>query len=164
MPQHQTTKSPHADLIERANASLRAAGLRVTNARLDVLAMLLQQQRAMSHTEMQEALPVIDRVTLYRALDCLVEAGLAHKIVGDDRITRFRSGAAHVETLGAKGRAQHQHGHFQCLECAKVFCLEQAPITALVQSQLVASLRPGFSAQGIELTIKGYCDLCNHSR
>ena len=161
---HPPTQSDPVEFATQATLRLRTTGVRVTSARVEVLALLLQQQRAMSHTEMQEALPVTDRVTLYRALDCLAEVGLAHKIVGDDRITRFRSGTAHGDAPQAGRSAQHQHGHFQCLACAKVFCLEQTPISAQVHTQLHASLRPGFTAQGIELTIKGLCDLCNDSK
>jgi Fur family ferric uptake transcriptional regulator len=49
-----------------------------------VLSVLLDTKRALSHLEVQDALPEMDRVTLYRALDCLTEAGLTHKIPGDD--------------------------------------------------------------------------------
>ena len=63
-----------------AQAQLRGLALRVTQARLDVLSLLLRTPRAMSHLEMQEHLPAMDRVTLYRALDCLAQAGFAPKI------------------------------------------------------------------------------------
>ncbi|WMW80978.1 transcriptional repressor [Undibacterium cyanobacteriorum] len=150
------------DGAAEARSALRSVGLRVTTPRISVLSLLLLQQRAMSHTEMQEDLPEIDRVTLYRSLDSLAEAGLAHKIIGDDRITRFRFGTAH-STQHVNGQQSHQHGHFQCLRCAKVFCLEQAPMIDLIEAQLRASLRPGFAAQSVEMTIKGWCDQCNES-
>lgn len=148
----------------QAKEHLRLALVRVTVARIDVLSLLLAQQRAMSHTELQEALPQMDRVTLYRALDCLADAGLAHKIIGDDRVFRFRMGGA-GHNASVQDAMAHQHGHFQCTRCAKVFCLDQPQFSRDLQQQLGATLaataQQGFATHGIELTIKGWCDLCN---
>ncbi|MDP5007529.1 MAG: transcriptional repressor, partial [Glaciimonas sp.] len=65
-----------------------------------------------------------DRVTLYRALDCLTDAGLAHKIAGDDRVFLYSASAEFAGNIDSLPRAQHQHGHFKCTRCAKVFCLD----------------------------------------
>src|SRR5450830_56961 len=62
-----------------ATALLLANGVRATGARSQVLAVLLDSKRALSHLEVQSALPAMDRVTLYRALDCLTDAGIAIK-------------------------------------------------------------------------------------
>lgn len=145
-----------------ASSLLSDAGVRVTGARLNVLSELLASQRALSHLEVQDALPEMDRVTLYRALDCLTDAGLAHKISGDDRVFRYSTGS---ETAGNKEHpAQHQHGHFKCTRCARVFCLDdtqQPPgLRQQLQSSLQASLGRGFQSHDIELTIKGWCADC----
>lgn len=145
-----------------ASALLSAAGVRVTDARLNVLSELLSSQRALSHLEVQDALPDMDRVTLYRALDCLTDAGLAHKISGDDRVFRYSTGS---ETAGNKDHpAQHQHGHFKCTRCARVFCLDDAKQPPGLREQLQATLQTtlgrGFQSHDIELTIKGWCADC----
>ncbi len=153
-----------------AELKLRQAAVRVTPARLEVLGTLLNKQRAMSHNEMQDALPAMDRVTLYRALDCLADAGLAHKITGDDRVFRFSTGSEVGDTDDTKQTlmtTQHQHGHFQCTRCAKVFCLEQPDAANTLRDQLQATLvstaLKGFQSHHIEVTIKGWCDRCSHS-
>lgn len=153
-----------------AEAKLRQAEVRVTQARLDVLSLLLSKQRAMSHNEMQDAFPAMDRVTLYRALDCLADAGLAHKITGDDRVFRFSTGNEVQQTADVKHALmpqQHQHGHFQCTRCAKVFCLEQPDAANTLRDQLQTTLAStalkGFQSHDIEVTIKGWCDACNHA-
>lgn len=151
-----------------AEHKLRAAQVRVTQARLEVLSVLLTQHRAMSHTEMQDALPAMDRVTLYRGLDCLADAGLAHKITGDDRVFRFSTGSepgAPTQAAQQINPVQHQHGHFKCTRCNKVFCLEQPAASHTLSDQLQATLDStalkGFQSHDIEVTIKGWCDRCN---
>ncbi|MFA9275793.1 MAG: Fur family transcriptional regulator [Candidatus Aquirickettsiella gammari] len=153
--------------LSLAEVKLRQTQVRVTQARKEVLSVLLVQQRALSHTEMQDALPAMDRVTLYRALDCLADAGLAHKITGDDRVFRFSTGhepAQHASSVDKLTPAQHQHGHFQCTRCAKVFCLEQPDAGHTLRDQLQATLEAtvakGFQSHAIEVTIKGWCERC----
>jgi Fur family ferric uptake transcriptional regulator len=166
-----------------AESQLRRASIRITRVRVKVLAALLAAKRAFSHQEIQDTFADMDRVTLYRALDCLTEAGLAHKISGDDRIFRYSAGNDHADrnTVSPTGGsiAQHQHGHFKCTLCAKVFCLEKsdavfasgasAKSVALrstwrqqLENELQKTLGEGFRSHEIELTIKGWCADCAH--
>lgn len=167
-----------------AEARLRDASVRITAARVKVLAALLGARCAFSHQDIQDAFSDMDRVTLYRALDCLTDAGLAHKIAGDDRVFRYSAGTDHAEQDGVvqTGRQsmQHQHGHFKCTRCAKVFCLEnnsdtgplagalsesskqQSALRRQLQSALQETLGKGFQSHDIELTIKGWCADCAH--
>ena len=78
-PETRATRKP-SDSPARAEAQLRGASVRLTDARVKVLAALLDAERAFSHQDVQEAFADMDRVTLYRALDCLTDSGLAHKI------------------------------------------------------------------------------------
>jgi len=146
-----------------ATALLLANGVRATGARSQVLAVLLDSKRALSHLEVQSALPAMDRVTLYRALDCLTDAGIAHKISGDDRVFRYSTGNESA-SAGAAAGSQHTHGHFKCTRCTRVFCLDDEQQPDLMyeqwQSRLQNALGPGFQSQEIELTIKGWCAEC----
>lgn len=153
----------HEAFIPQATAMLRDAALRVTQARLKVLACLLAGDEALSHNELHPLLPGMDRVTLYRALDALVEAQLAHKIATNDRAFRYHVGPdRHVTSV-----SEHQHGHFKCTGCGKVFCLTptQRKRTLLDQLQkaLQQSMEPGFQGHDVELTIKGWCAACARS-
>lgn len=144
----------------RAEHLLRDARARVTAARIQVLAALLDAPRALTHQDVQESLRDMDRVTLYRTLDFLTEAGLAHKIAADDRVFRYSAGAEH----GAQeaGAPHHQHGHFKCTRCAKVFCLDTSGEAAMLRDALQESLGRGFQSHDIEFTIKGWCADCAH--
>ena len=139
-----------------AESQLRDAAVRSTAARVKVLTALLEAGRAFSHQDMQDTFSDMDRVTLYRALDCLTDAGLAHKIAGDDRVFRYSAGADH----GAV--PHHQHGHFKCTRCARVFCLDSIGEAEMLQSALQKTLGKGFRSHDIEFTIKGWCADCAH--
>jgi Fur family ferric uptake transcriptional regulator len=169
-----------------AELLLRDASVRVTAARTNVLSTLLTTRAALSHQDIQDTFTEMDRVTLYRALDCLTEAGLAHKITVDDRIFRYSAGTEHHEHADGsthqhrKQQTQHQHGHFKCTRCAKVFCLDDtADATFLgsvlpptdgrksaalqLQHALEKTLGKGFLGHEVELTIKGWCADCARS-
>jgi len=152
-----TSRKPGVpDSAPLAEAQLRGASVRITAARVKVLAALLDAGRAFSHQDVQDAFADMDRVTLYRALDCLTDAGLAHKIAGDDRVFRYSAGAEH------DGLAHHQHGHFKCTRCAKVFCLDSIAEPETLQNALQHTLGKGFRSHDIEFTIKGWCADCAH--
>ena len=161
MPLPNNAPLPDAYL---ATSMLKQAGVRTTEARQRALLTLLSHRHAMSHLEIQDALPDMDRVTLYRALDCLTESGLAHKISGDDRVFRYSTGNDRPDTIVQDKTAQHQHGHFRCTRCNRVFCLDNAPTATSLRDQLRATLDAtlgrGFQSHDIELTIKGWCADC----
>lgn len=164
-----TTKA-NSGVQALAEARLRSAEVRTTAARVKVLAALLEARSAMSHQDIRDSLSGMDRVTLYRALDCLTAAGLAHKIPGDDRVFRYSPGAEHKPTPQAP--PGHQHGHFKCTRCARVFCLEPGDAASAqsaggmalrrqLQAMLQEALGQGFTSHDIELTIKGWCPDCS---
>ncbi len=179
-PHNRKRATNHAHAL--AESQLREASVRITTARVKVLAALLDARCAFSHHKIQETLVDIDRVTLYRALDCLVDARLAHKIAGDDRIFRYSSGADHTENNAVSSAShepvQHQHSHFKCTRCTTVFCLDSssgakamahlAPDPARPQSTLwkqlehvlEETLTKGFQCHDVELTVKGWCADC----
>ena len=182
-PRTAGNKKPLEAACTEAGVRLRAVSVRATPARVKVLAALLGAPRALSHQDMQASFAEMDRVTLYRALDCLIAAGLTHKIAGDDRVFRYSAGSEHSERGSANRRqqgtpAQHQHGHFKCTRCAKVFCLNvdgeadlvsdvllqsasrQSTLRQQLQAVLQDNLGPGFQSHDIELTIKGWCAEC----
>lgn len=170
-------KSTSPDFLALAESQLRTTSVRVTDARIKVLAALLGARYAFSHQDIQDTLVDMDRVTLYRALDSVTDAGLAHKIAGDDRVFRYNAGIEAIEH-GKHQAQQHQHGHFKCTRCAKVFCIDNvdeqllaadakqninpsaATLRQQLQKVLQSTLGKGFQSHEIELTIKGFCADC----
>jgi Fur family ferric uptake transcriptional regulator len=143
-------------IVEEARERVRSTGARVTGARVKVLAELLQAGEALAHTELQRRLEhggsheLLDRVTLYRVLDWLVEAGLAHRVAGPDRVWRFSSEPATHAPHG-------HHGHFKCRRCERMFCMKESSSLA----RTVRSMLPdGFSGDEVALTVTGLCAEC----
>lgn len=128
---------------------LRARGARVTPARLRVLALLRAAPRALSHHDVEQALDdgtPVDRVTLYRVLDWLVEQGLAHKVADEQRVYRFSAATQ-------DGVPHSAHAHFVCDDCGKVFCLDDVPLTP-------PRLPAGFASTQVDYAVHGHCAAC----
>ena len=146
------TTSP-LELTDRARELLRAREVRVTQPRLRVLAELIGAAEALSHLEVQRRLEQapaaepIDRVTLYRVLEWLVDIDLAHRVSGPDRVFRY----------SARSGGHVLHGHFRCASCQRMFCLEEAP----GMDRLIGAMLPaGFTGEQVELTVSGRCGHC----
>jgi Fur family ferric uptake transcriptional regulator len=132
-------------IAEHARSAIHNTGERVTPARVRVLGELLGAGRALSHHDLEHALgaDAIDRVTLYRVLDWLVERGLSCRTLGADRVSRFSA------QQGGRG-----HAHFECSACGRLLCLA-APAAQ------PEGLPAGFQAESVALTVRGRCADCN---
>ncbi len=138
--------------LSMANSLLSDLPGRRTRGRTHILAALIDVRRALSHAEIEAQLPpdvALDRVTLYRILDWLVEHGLVHRVLGADRAVRF---AFNGNTNGVQPDAE-MHAHFQCDTCARVVCLEALPTH-------LPTLNNGFLARKADVLVHGQCDQC----
>jgi len=137
----------HVD-ADSVRSQLEATGQRVTGPRMQVLASLLKAKQALSHHDLEAALAPqqLDRVTLYRVLDWLVEQGLAVRMAGADRVSRY----------AATDREHGAHAHFQCSDCGKMICLEEVSTRGLA-----LNVPRGYRAEAAEVTVRGKCAQCN---
>jgi Fur family ferric uptake transcriptional regulator len=134
-------------------SAIRATGSRVTSSRVRVLSLVQLAKRPLSHSDIEEelskdALPGMDRVTLYRILDWLVDVGLAHKATGSRGVFCFSAAKPNIEHA--------QHMHFRCTDCGGVFCLDLPVPPPPV-------LPKGFRFSKLEFDISGECSVCAHS-
>lgn len=145
---------PAVATADVAESLIRDTGARMTTARVQVLKVLLNAGRALTHNEVEDKLGrnhSIDRVTVYRVLDWLTESGLAHKITDSDRVWRFNA---------AGERHGGEHAHFTCTCCARTICLDEAPAAK------APKLPAGYRSHQVEVTVRGLCDDCtpaNHN-
>ena len=126
---------------------LKSAKLKVTPPRLAVLSHLIEAGRPLSHTEIHEQMPDMDRVTLYRTLTAFVESDIAHQVQGLDGMWRF---CAH--SRGAGG-CPGNHPHFLCTVCGRMTCL-------LDQSMPRVGVPEGCRVDGKQLVAYGTCAEC----
>lgn len=135
-------------LQKQAEEMIRGCGERVTSGRVQILATLLAEERAVTHHEIEERLRdthKLNRVTLYRVLEWLNEKCFVHKVVSDDRVWRFRANT-HLRP--------HEHAHFECMRCTRVICLDDT------KAEYNRPLPAGYQFREIELTVKGLCAAC----
>ena len=138
---------------EAAHAlAIRNVGLRVTQPRIAVLQVLTKAARPMSHADLIDALDGqgFDRVTLYRNLNDLAEAGIVARTDVGDRVWRFE---LRTETATHSGK----HPHFTCTDCGSVSCLPENTIRIASTARLPRSVRQ----QSVEVALRGLCDRCN---
>lgn len=136
--------------LARAEAEVARRGLRLTPVRKRVLEILLEAHRAMGAYE------VLDRLAAegfgnqppvaYRALEFLVENGLAHRV---QRLNAFAAcmhpGEAHTPVF------------LICRECDSVADAEAAPLLAVLDG-LAAGL--GFAVERASFEALGLCPAC----
>ncbi|MDP3088379.1 MAG: transcriptional repressor [Methylotenera sp.] len=153
--------------MSTAELIFKQTGLKSTASRLEVTAVLAQNNYPLTHHDILKQLPdSFDRVTLYRVLDWLLMHKVIHRIAGDDRAWRFQlnvGSASNINntqysksTVLSKNKTlnQHAHAHFQCGNCGKVFCLDD------VHPKLSKDISADFIVDSIELNIKGKCANC----
>jgi Fur family ferric uptake transcriptional regulator len=148
---YDTNPAVKLSFFQQADLLIAQSNGRVTKARTTVLAFLLQQRTAVSHQQIfctQNGVASLDRVTLYRVLDWLIAQTLVHKVIGADRVWRFRAN---------HGQLKHeQHAHFKCNQCATVICLHDV----LAKKQAL-TLPDGYQGLEVELIVKGLCATCS---
>ena len=129
---------------------LSAAGLSPTSHRISVLEVIGSNSSPLNAGDIYNILQrnnSINRVTVYRILDSLVENGLVDRISG---------GRAFF--FGLAPNANHQrHPHFYCRRCGRMNCLNPRSISMDVKSfeRIFAG-----KIDNIEIRIDGVCTTC----
>lgn len=133
-----------------ASIILKEHQLKKTDCRRQVLEVLIAQDKALSHADLEKELhDDFDRVTLYRTLKTFQEKGLIHKVLDDEGITKY---ATCVDC--STEEHHHEHVHFKCEDCGTTVCLDDIEIPAL-------SLPAGFKPFERNLLITGTCNVCS---
>jgi len=139
-----------SDALARAEAITTAAGVRLTPVRRRVLEILLEEHRALG------AYDVLSRLVAegfgnqppvaYRALEFLVEHGLAHRI---QRLNAFTACTHPGET--------HAPAFLICRQCSTVAEAEAGPARAALDE---AAQRLGFAVERSTIEAVGLCPAC----
>lgn len=129
---------------------LKKHHLSTTQVRLKVLHTLINRESALSQTEIENILDKTEnRVTVYRVLKDLEQAGVIHRIGSPAGKVMF---ALCHETC-AEGHHHDEHVHFSCTSCEKVYCLETRVHSAF-------SLPEGFQTFSVQVVAEGICKDC----
>jgi len=112
--------------------------------------LIVESKKALSHQEIKSMLTTnCNRVTIYRALDRLVENKEVHKIIDSEGLTRY------ANSINECGENKHHHGHihFSCDICKEVICLEE--------TNPIFELPKGYTTNHLNFTVQGVCKKCN---
>ena len=130
---------------------LADSGLGQTAHRLSVLEIIGASTHPLSVQEIIETMnkaQEINRVTVYRILDLLVEKRLAERISSGDRSLRY----------GLAPNVNHEaHAHFYCIECKEMACLSPDHVDLNM-----GSLERSFAGliERVEVRLDGICQDC----
>jgi len=129
---------------------LRRNQLSVTGSRRKILELFLQQDGALSHSDIEKkAAEKFDRVTVYRTLQAFVEKGLIHSIPTSDNSIRY----ALCKDDCTAGGHRDDHVHFICNSCGNTMCLEEVVVPNI-------KLPRGYVVQQLEMLVSGICKSC----
>lgn len=152
--------------MQTAEQLMTDAGLRPTKARIAVLNTLLHSTTALSHPEILAALQgikEIDRVTVYRVLDWLLENTLIHKISSDDRAWKFQLNAPKRNYRAADPLnntpllSNHGHAHLHCQRCGTVLCIHE------LAAHIPQTIFDTYQVSQIDISLKGLCPDCQQT-
>ncbi len=130
---------------------LQNAGLEATSHRLHVLAVVGDSDNPLSARDIYQTIRrshSINRVTVYRILDALVQQGLVNRLSGGDRAFFY----------GLAPNANHApHPHFFCRRCKRMDCLHPESIPFDLKG--LKEIFPG-QIDNVEVRVDGLCSHC----
>lgn len=148
--QHHDHSHCAGDSLARAEALMAERGARLTPVRKRVLEILLEAHKALGAYDVLQRLATEgygnQPPVAYRALDFLVEQGLAHRI---QRLNAF--------TACMHAGENHAPAFLICDRCATVAEAPVAPVRAALES---AAAEMGFAVERVSIEATGLCPAC----
>ena len=130
---------------------LQSHGLDLTPLREAVLRSVGEESRPLAAAEIMAAVRSqmsINKVTLYRILDLLVQKGLVKRLSAGDRAFRYGMG----ET-----RHHPSHPHFLCTECGVMECLDPELLPVDIKKCRSKGKRV---IKHVDVRFEGICERC----
>ena len=128
---------------------LTAHGVRPTANRILVARELQAAGRPMTLSELEDAIPSIDKSGIFRTLAAFREHALVHVIENGGEGLRYELCLSHDED-----RDDDLHAHFFCEVCHRTYCLHDVPVP---EPQGVPG---GYSVRSSSYILKGVCPDC----
>jgi Fur family ferric uptake transcriptional regulator len=129
---------------------LKNSKLSLTTHRMELLEVLSNCKQAISEKDLEVLMNGnINKTTIYRNLNSLVEKKIVHRILSGEAV-KYKLAPARKES-GKK----FDHVHFDCKNCNTTFCLEELSIQDY-------KLPEGFTKLENQFIIFGICNNCRH--
>jgi Fur family transcriptional regulator, zinc uptake regulator len=148
---HSCSHPSLEDLVSQAQARTGVARAKLTEPRRQVLELLLHADQPLKAYELLEQMQrdrgaKVDPPTVYRALEFLVDIGLAHRL---DSLNAYRA-CAHLDINAT-------HVFLVCKNCSNV---EELPTTAVAANLKALAEAAGFSTEDLHIELRGRCKQC----
>ena len=128
---------------------LKIKNVKNTAVRTLVLHHLLNQEKAQSLKDIENALVNTDRSSIFRTLKTFEDNKVIHSIEDGSGMTKYA-----VCAEGCNCEPKDLHYHFYCNNCNKTFCLFDVPLQ-------IIKLPKNFKIQQANMVVKGLCNNCN---
>jgi Fe2+ or Zn2+ uptake regulation protein len=133
---------------DKARHMLKEARLYCTEARVAILRVLMEAASPLRQDQIGNRLEsrTLNKVTVYRTLDSLVEAGLVHRAFMQNRAWHFE--------LADHCSEKQCHPHFTCTSCGVTRCMTDIslPMARIPQE--------GFIINRQQVRLEGLCPAC----
>ena len=135
-------------LKKRIDELLDSAKLKKTLPRKKVLEVMLNAKQTQTADEIYSAIGKRgpNRVTVYRTLESMVKAGIAHRAFVAEESQHFE--------LADKCTEHQCHPHFICTGCGKTSCLHEASVS------MAKNTPAGFIIRRQQIRLEGLCPKC----
>lgn len=128
-------------------------GINPTAARILVFQKLSELTHPVSLTDLETELETLDKSTIFRSLNVLLEHHAVHSFEDGSGSTKFE--LCRCESTVC--RVENRHIHFYCERCHRTFCIDDVKIP-------VVKLPEGYVTDSINYTVKGLCPECSGHR
>lgn len=137
------------NISQKAANLLKSVNLRRTTARIAVLAVLLKASKPVTQEQVAVKLgaDMPNKVTIYRTLKRLLDAGLVHKAFIQKRTWHFE--------LAHNCTEKQCHPHFTCIRCGATQCLMG------LSTSIISGLKKGFIVHRQQVRLEGLCPGCS---
>lgn len=132
------------------NQLLERHHIRKTECRKDMLTYFYEKNHAISFPELEKALHLHDRTSVFRNLVYFEEMGFLHKLNDSEGIVKY----ALCEEKCFGHLHKDEHVHFTCTKCNNTFCLEEKKLPEI-------KLPKGFFMDSFSIIAKGICVECS---
>ncbi len=126
---------------------LNNAGVKPTSNRILVLRAILSSPRPLSLGELDEQILTLDKSSILRTLNLLIEHHILHTVEDGRGIVKY-------EICHGDGQSCAMHVHFYCEHCQKTFCFPDTPVPDI-------PLPDGFTPRAVNYMLKGTCPECS---
>ena len=128
---------------------LELRGIKPTANRLLILRTMMDMNRAVSQSDLEERLQTVDKSTIFRTITLFLSHHLIHGV--DDGSGAVKYAVCSDECTCS---VSDQHVHFYCESCHRTFCIDNVPVPAV-------SLPRGYRPESVNYMFKGQCPECS---